>query len=133
MKDKPYVKKPIEYCVKFDLFSRILRFDHNKFLDELWAEMLEYYRNDKINLTSSGIPNYNRWNQIVNNYYQKFQSINRLMSIHRKDHKTLSKKLWGFFYARYIIPFRDSKYPYMAQYIYQRKRNLDEQDKNYTA
>lgn len=125
--------EPLDYCNYFGLLSRNTEFNRIDFLNALYRDFLDYYLNDRVSLNAKAYPTYSRFNQIVNNYYQKFQSISRTMASLREDNKGLTRNLWGYFYCHYIIPLRDKNYPAEARIIYERKRrkNQELQDKNY--
>lgn len=124
--------EPLDYCHSFNMLSSEVQFDRIQFLNALYKDFLDYYLNDRVNLNAKAYPTYERFTQIVNNYYQKYQSISRTRSSLREDHKGLTRNLWGYFYCHYIIPLRDKNYPEVSRIIYEKKRrNIPKiQDKN---
>lgn len=95
------IREPLEYLLNYNMLSSENSFDRIQFLNALYEDFTRYCQYF-LKIQNSDKLQYQEWNAIVSNYYQKFVAIAKLRAMLRKDNEGLTKKLWGYFYINYL-------------------------------
>lgn len=93
--------KPIEYINKYKL-NELDKFNHNLFIEDLTSDFLSLLELTK---SKDGSINIKGFEQTLRSVRDKWDAIQR------KTANKLPDKLWGYFFASFIVPMRDEFFP----------------------
>lgn len=110
----------LDYIQKFNMLASESNYNRLEFLNCLYEDFTRYA--DTVRTEKERELNYEEWNSVVSNYYQKYMAIAKLRKSLRADGEGLTKQLWGYFYINYLVPIRDKLFPSQARAIYKYKR-----------